>query len=49
MRGVHRRPVRRAGRREPKVLTEPMRQAVRAWRQADEQAPPKHRHPGRRV
>ena len=60
MRGVHRRTVRqaivrampaarRASRREPKVLTEPMRQAVQAWLQADEQAPPKQRHTGRRI
>jgi transposase len=56
MRGVHRRTVRqaivqavpaarRASRCEPKVLTEPMRQAV----QADEQAPVKQRHTGRRI
>jgi hypothetical protein len=40
---------RRTSRREPKVLTEPMRQAVQAWREADEQAPPKQRHTGRRI
>ena len=60
MRGVHRRTVRqaivqavpavrRASQREPKVLTEPMRQAVQAWLQADEHAPPKQRHTGRRI
>jgi transposase len=60
MRGVHRRTVRQAivqawpsvrrtSQREPKVLTEPMRQAVQAWLQADEQAPPKQRHTGRRI
>jgi transposase len=60
MHGVHRRTVRQAikqawpsvrrtSQREPKVLTEPMRQAVQAWLQADEQAPPKQRHTGRRI
>jgi hypothetical protein len=59
MRGVHRRAVRQAivpavpavrrtSQREPKVLTAPLRQAVQAWLQADEHAPPQQRHPGRR-